>query len=550
MNSLAKKILVMLVLVTFGCNLVLTGCGTSSDSNKYSTGHTGLEDTDGDGILEGGTFVMALTGDIVKFDPCYCYDAYGLPIINQIVEPLLRFTVDEDTGKTVTEPCLAESYEEVSATDWIFHIRQGVLFSDGTEMTMDDVIFSIERARDTAYAAQMLAYVDTVEAIDDWTLEITLTQADTCFANALACSGAFGIYSKAYYEAHEDTFGDPNTGCIGTGPYAFESWTQGEKVVLQRNDYYWDEGAYLQTVEFDIIEDSATKVAGLASGDINAMLQVPIDVADEVNSLDNVNLQINDSFGIDFFAINCEEAPFDDVNVRKALNYCFDSATFAESVAGICGEEGFSGSLPDSMWVGDNSIWETYESQMETYACDIDMAKQCLSESEYPDGFTATITTDSDPIRYNASLYLQSAAKEIGINLEIELVSSEQLTVMSFESPKNYGILANYWGADFPDPCGILNQCFLSEYADGGANFFNFSNDEYDATLHDSAADTDQNDRATAFVAALQIIDEECPWVVIDYAKTTLALSSDLEGYEVLNVWYWSDFCRLLHYVE
>lgn len=553
-----KRFLSVMLILTMLFSMAMTGCGSgdasgSSESKDsaivYSKGHTDLKDEDGDGIMEGGTLTVALGGDMVMFDPAYCYDMYGLPVINQVCECLLRFTVDED-GNMVTEPCLAESYEQVSATEWNFTLRDGVKFSDGSDLTVDDVVFSLERMRKDAYAAQFYDNVDVIEATDDKTIHITLSQPDATFQYAVAHQSGFAIFSKAYYEAHENTFGDPNTGCIGTGPYAFESWTQGEEIVLSKNEYYWDEGAYLDKVVFDIIPESVTQVAGLQSGDINFVLPIPIDVASNIMELSNINTQVESTFGVDFIAFNCTEAPFDDVNVRKAMNYLFDSASFAENVCNEIGQTGYSGSIPESLWVGDKSSWEDYQESMETYDYNLEKAKECLAASAYPDGFEATITTDSDPVRYNAAIYLQSEAEKIGIKLEVEIISGEQLTARTFESPKNYQMICNYWGSDFPDAIGLVGCLFQSKNANGGSNFFNYMNDEFDELIVSQDSMTDDNERGEVFVKAVSMLDEDVPWIVIDYANSTCAMSNDVEGYTVMGVWYLNDFTRLMHFVE
>ena len=142
-------LLLACMVTTFGA--MATGCGkaTSAKASEAKTvtksaGHTNLSDSDGDGILEGGTVKVALGGDMVKFDPAYCYDMYGLPVINQVCECLLRIELDEN-GNMVLKPCLAESYEVVSDKEYNFTIRDGVKFSDGTDFTVDDVIFSLTR---------------------------------------------------------------------------------------------------------------------------------------------------------------------------------------------------------------------------------------------------------------------------------------------------------------------------------------------------------------------------------------------------------------------
>ena len=157
---------------------------------------------------------------------------------------------------------------------WTYKLHQGVTFHDGSAMTADDVVYSLERIRNPdvgAYVGWMLGSVDTIEKVDDYTVTVTLKNNDA-FWQYVTATTAGHVISKAFAEAHPDDIGKPDVGVIGTGPFKFESWSSGDQIVLTRNDDYWDKangGPYLDTVTFKILTDATTRTAGLQTGELS-----------------------------------------------------------------------------------------------------------------------------------------------------------------------------------------------------------------------------------------------------------------------------------------
>lgn len=541
-NKNYSRLLVPLLILIF----LITGCG-SPVSKDTSPG----TDSAGQAVKDGGTLTFGLTGDIVALDPAFAYDYTTNPVVNQITEGLLKFNDKQELAGG-----LAESWENPDPRTYIFHLRKDVKFQDGTPMTIEDVIFSLERIKNpetASYLGWMLGSADKFEKVDDSTLKITLTQPDAQFKFALATSAGH-VISKAYYEAHKNNFGKPDGGLLGTGPYKFVSWKTGTEIVLEKNRDYWDKKSgspYLDKIVYKIIPEGTTRVTGLKTGQINLTVGVPLDLVSVVEGMDNVSIQKSESYSIDWIAFNTAKKPFDDVNVRKALYYALDRKKILDEVVKDAGEPSVTIPAGPDFWTYGKDQWEAFAKEVPDYAFSVDKAGEYLAKSGVSKGFSAKITTDGDPQRMSTALAWQEAVKPLGINLEIEKVSEEELTSRQFGGDRKYDIILGRWGSDFPDPAGNIVPIFNSANAgDGGSNFANYKNSEVDALLDEQATLTDDAKRAELLIKALKITSEEVPLIVVDYPKTLLAAGKDLSGYSISPIWYWNFFVKDVYFTK
>jgi peptide/nickel transport system substrate-binding protein len=492
----------------------------------------------------GGTLTFALEHEIVSLDPAFSYDFSTGPVVNQITEALMRFK----DGKTL-EPNLAEKVETPDAKTYVYHIRQGVTFHDGSPMTVDDVIFSLERYRDpgtASYVGWMLANVDKIEKVGEWTVKISLKQPDANFQYAMATSAGH-VISKKYFEAHKDNFGKPDGGTMGTGPFKFVSWSAGSEVVLEKNPNYWNKngGPYLDKVVYKVIPEGMTRVTGLKTGQINMALNLPLDLQEVVAKMDTVKISRSDSFLSDFIAFNNQRPPFNDVKVRQAISHALDRQKIANELLKDAGIIGKTVPIPPALWTMEKEKWEAAYSEIPDYVLDLEKAKQLLSESSVPNGFNAKILTDGDSYRMNVALALQAAVKPLGINLDIDKVTGEELNTRAWGGARDYDIVVQNWAADFPDPAGNLVPLFhSSNSADGGSNFGNYKNAAVDKLLDEQNTLIDPAKRTELMIQAMKTVADEAPWIVVSHQKNFMAMSKNVEGYEITPLYFWDGFLR------
>jgi peptide/nickel transport system substrate-binding protein len=500
---------------------------------------------------QGGELVVGLEADIQSVDPAFSYDFKTNPVVNQITEGLLRF----EGGERVV-PHLAESVENPDPLTYLYKIRQGVTFQDGSPMTVDDVIFSMERIRNpktASYVAWMYSNVSTIEKLDDRTVKVTLKQPDPFWRYALATTAGH-VISKANYQSKPDTFGKAEGGVLGTGPFKFKRWSTGSEVVLERYDDYWNKsqgGPYLDQITYKILPEPTTRVTGLQTGEISLLLgsSVPVDQIPVIAKIDKVNLTLTDSYMSDFIAFNTQRPPFDNVKLRQALSYAVDTNQVTKTLLRDVGITAKPVPVGPRIWTFEQTKWQTAYNQLPTYEFNLDQAKQLLAESGVAEQVNGkTILTDDNPVRLGQSLALQDAAKKLGLTLNITKVTGQELISRIFSGKRDYDIVATNWGSDFPDPAGNLLPVFNSRYAgDGGSNFGNYKNPQLDQLLDQQSAAIDTAKRTDLMLKAQQIIAQQAIWIMFDHPKQAMALNKQFSGYQVTPLWYWDGFAKDIH---
>lgn len=366
----------LLALLMSLCLMVslLASCGGNTDSGG-STADAGKD-----------TFTVALDSDIVKLDPAFAYDFTTNPVVNQITQGLLTF--DEDNQ---LQPMLASSWEQKDDLTYVYQIRDDVTFSDGSAMTMDDVLYSMNRIKDPATASYLSWMYDNVASIEqtgDWELTVTLSTPDATWQYVPATTAGH-VISKAYAEQVGDKLGTPEGGLVGTGPYKYVSWQNGSSVQLTRNENYWnkDDAPYFDNLTFKIITEDTTRVTALQTGDVDCTVAPPESMLDVLKGDQNLTLTSSPGFGVSFVAFNTQKEPFNNVKVRQAIYDAIDLDTIQSSLIKDAGEA--STALPSStaLFTIETDRWNDYLSKAPKHTYDVEAAKALLAEAGYPDGF-------------------------------------------------------------------------------------------------------------------------------------------------------------------
>ena len=489
---------------------------------------------------------IALDGEIVALDPMYSYDFTTNPVVNQITEGLLVFNQDNEI-----EPLLASSWEAVDPTTYVYQIRSDVTFSDGSPMTMEDVLFSLGRhtAEDSdSYMGWMFSPVESIEQTGDWELTVHLTQPSATWAYVLA-TDAGHIISKAYYEAHADTFGTPDGGLLGTGPFMFDSWRSGQEIELVKNPNYWDKTVDVKVdrLVYKIITEDITRIQALISGEADCAFVLPADMLEMFDGADNLTLEPVGTMGITYIAMNTQLPPFDEVNVRQAIYHAIDFDAIHENIIGSAGEKGTTLPHNESLYGIDSARWEEYAANAPVYEYDVDKALALLADSSVPDGFDCTLVTNEDSLRYSVCLAVQEYLAQVGINVEIMKVSSDEHTnyqmggVVDDDGIREYGMLIGGWEADYPDISGNIEPLYAGYNAvTGGSNAAVYANDAVDELIVKQSASTDGSERLDLMFQVLDIITTEVPYMIVQYPVRTAVYSNSFTGFNMNASWCWN----------
>jgi peptide/nickel transport system substrate-binding protein len=500
---------------------------------------------------QGGKITAAIEGEPTSLDPAFDYDFVSGLATSSITEPLLIFCKDD----TSLCPNLAESW---TASDdgltYTLKIRQGVKFHDGTPMTIDDVVYSLNRIRDTklgSYVGWMLTSVSDVKATDDSTLVITLSQPDALFEYALASTAAH-VVSKAFVEKNGDKYGKPEVGSIGTGPFKFAEWKTGDYQRLVRNDDYWNKangGPYLDEITIKILPEPTTRVAGLQTGEIDYVISnVPSDQYATVQGIENVKLQFVPSYYGEWLTFNTQEPPFDNVKVRQAMNYAFDKKAVRQLYYGKDALDTKATLVNPTLWTFEKDAWQKAWDELPAYDVDLEKAKALLAESGVADqlnGKTIAYYESTPSVKGAAEAFIDAMGK-IGVTIEARKVTYQEAVALQFGEHNDYDIIVGSWGSDFPDPSGNLRPNFASEnIVAGGANSTAYKNPTVDTLLADqNKIPNDKPGRAQKLIEAQKLIAEDSAVIVYAYPGWPLATSKRLGGVEAASLWYWQSLFK------
>jgi len=292
----------------------------------------------------------------------------------------LLYVMDKE-GKL--QPALALSHKIIDDLTWELSLRKGVKFHTGEEFTAKDVKFTIERVLDPESLSKWKAFIDLierVEVVDPYTVRIITNKPFPGLINNVALIPI--ISETAFKKMGADEFGrNP----VGTGPYVFEKWVEGEYVMLRENKEHWRGAPPFELVEFRQIIDDFVRVAALEAGDVDIIVNVPPDLISQINMKPNLIAQTVPSIRGMYVFIDTRCGPFKDERVRQAINYLVDVDEIIEFVLGGTGASPINNMVPP-MYFGHNK-----DLPIEPYPYNPEKAEKLLKEAGYAKPFEITL---------------------------------------------------------------------------------------------------------------------------------------------------------------
>lgn len=529
-----KKNMIKSLAAALSFAVCLTGCssGNTSSSGSVGSSSAGVDSFAVSADSADTTLKWALDSDIVSLDPIYAYDTTTNLVVVQVVESLLYINPDGSVS-----PMLAKSWECVDDKTYVYEIRDDVTFSDGTPMTVDDVIFSMERNLgdgSDSYVAWMFDSVDSIEKTGDWEITVHLKNPDAFWQYVPATTGG-AVISEAYYNEHKDSFGTASGGILATGAYKFDHWTNGSEIVLTENENYWDDSAPVdfKTIDYTIISEDTTRIAALKTGQIDFSVNVSVDMIGQLSDAENLTLDSVHAYRIDHLAFNTEKAPFNDVNVRKAIAYAIDAENLVNNIYGEYGQPGSGLLFGDALYtIGSADDWQKFADTLDNYSYNIEKAKECLAASAYPDGFDCRLAVSNISYYQSMAVYIQAALAEIGINVSVEQHTYDEMITIQFgnlldaDGYKDYDMGLFDWQADFPDPAGNVRPILISSNAGaGGSNTSSFKNADVDALFTKENNSVDEAERVDLIKQYSEMILDQVPVYVLCFSNQTFAVN-------------------------
>lgn len=480
-------------------------------------------------VRRGGELRFGRWEEPLTFDPQVPGDNGSIYLIVQVFSTLIR---PDDTG-TGLEPDLAESWDiSDDGLTYTFHLREA-MFSNGEPVTADDVVFSLERAREDGRGyAFLFEPVNTITAVDERTVEITLSRPFSPLLSTLSVFAA-SIVPRAIVEADPDNFGSAP---VGSGPFMVEEYTRGDRVVLVPNPHYWELGAdceplpYLDRITVQYIPDSNSRVLGFRNGDFDVIAIVPYNEAANFQTLEGVTVEVAPLYRLDYVYLNHQAAPLDSREFRLALNYAADRQAILDLVFFGFGE------LPNSYMPKMNF----HSPDVPVIPYDPDMARELLAQSGYAgEPLSILIPAGDAPSRQIATILQQSWAA-VGINAQLQEMDGG--AIFGEVAEGNYQALVSYITSDINDDDELATLQADGSAQSGFNSFFSwYNNPEVSELLAQARESADPTARAEAYAQVQEIVYYQDAYSVpLNFSPYVNAYYNNVQGWKnIATGWWW-----------
>jgi len=444
---------------------------------------------------------IAVAADITSIDPHF----YNLFPNNNIAEHIFDKLVQMDPDSKMI-PGIATSWKTIDATTWEFKLRKGVKFHDGTELTAEDVVFSIDRVPLVANSpGRFTAYTKAIvskQIVDPYTLRLKYAAPYPLAPNDL--STIYIVSKKAAANATTDDF-NSGKATIGSGRFKFVKYVNGDRVELVRNDNYWGDKPVWDKVTFRIIKSEPSRVAALLSGDVDAMEGVPTADLTRLKADPKFNVTSKISHRVIYFNFDfldrpspfitakdgkpLAKNPLQDIRVRRAISKAINRPAIAERVM-----EGQA--IPSGQLVSATLFGNVPGLKAEVF--DPEGAKKLLAEAGYPEGFNLTIHGPSG--RYvNDEKVVQAVAQmlaRVGIAAKVETAPMGPYSARA--SKQEFSFYMVGWGASTGEASSPLRSLLATYNTDkglGAVNWGRYSNPKVDYLIEQAMQQVDDENR-------------------------------------------------------
>ena len=505
----------ILVTLTLAGAIALSGCGGGSKSSKK---------------VSGKILTIEMGPEVESIDPALNTTNDGANYLTYLFDNLLR--TDKD-GKVV--PSLAQKYEvSDDGLTWTFHLRDGLKWSDGSDFTANDFVYSWQRMVDpdiaAPYAETVLGMVEgydeaigkpdkngnqtttpditklRVEAPDDKTFVVHMSHP-TPYFDKLATFAALSPVKKDVVEAKPDGWTlDPKT-YISTGPFKLAEWKSGSYLMLEKNENYWNKDAVkLDGIKCLLMQDQNAAFSAYESGDALMIKDIP---TQEITTLQKrPDYRLDPQIGTYFIDLNNTLDEFKDAKVRQALSLALDRKYISETITAgtYTPAKGF---VPAGVVDWDASAWEDHITDpsvyinVDDYQGNLAKAKELLKEAGHENGAglpTIVYSTNDQSYHKKIAEYLQQVWGELGVKVEVNIVEWKSFTPQRRSG--NYQAARDGWVMDYNDPSNILQLTSTGN----GNNSSKYSNPEYDALLEKAANEADPQTRFGYFHQAEEML--------------------------------------------
>ena len=482
-------------LFMLGLSLFITGCGEEKKEEKVLNNEV---------VVSQGSKPKSL-------DPNMYNEIPALTITEQIFNTLLR--VDEK-GNIVPE--LAESYEYITPTELVIKLKKGVKFHNGELLTSKDVVFSINRMLDKPASKVMIDAISNIEAIDDYTVKITLSQPSSPLLFGLAHPLTAMLNEKDTLAKNDVIATEP----VGTGPYKFKEWGSGEKIELVAFDDYFEGKPKIDSLVYRAIVENSSRLAALETGEIDIAYNMDVIDSGIVEKNSELQLISEPTTSTEYITFNNTKAPFDNKDFRKAVNYAINKDSISETI--------FMGkSKPANSIINPNVFG--HSDNVKGYPYNVEKAKEYLAKSGIQDKSFVLFVNDNTT-RLQLAQIIQANLKEIGIDMKIETL--EWGAYLQRTAQGEHQALLGGWVSGTSDADIVLFPLLHSSSHGGAGNRAFYTNHNFDKIVEDARLVSSAEERKALFNKAQEILQEDAPLGILIYKNENIGLNKKIKGFK------------------
>jgi peptide/nickel transport system substrate-binding protein len=502
------------VAATTSLGALVAACGTTTSPSATAGASVAPGASASPGAVAspkaGGTLKAALTGEPDTLDPATSTIYTGAQVYDNVFSKLID--LDENNE---FYGILATKWDQPDEKTWVFDLVEGAKFHNGETFTAEDVKYTFERILDPATASAytpLYDAIDSIEATSPTKATFKLKAPFGPFLNNLANNGE--IVNKKAIEA-----GDPSRNPVGTGPFKFVEWVQGDHVTLEKNpDYFIAGQPYLDGIEFRFLLVDQSRIEGLRSGELDWVDAVPLQQLTTLKADPTFTYVTNPTAGIpDYLAFNTTKPPFDKKALRQALAWAIDRTQIRDVAYFGAGEVGSEEVPTGSPWFGGGDPYKD--------GPDLDKARAALTQAGITTPFTIHyLGLPQYPELLKTGEVVRDQLKEIGITMEIEQVD---VSVWFDRFVKGEYEITSAYQERTIDPDNFYALVLRSG---GSINTSGYANPEFDKLVDEARTETDEAKRKEMYVAIRQVVFEDVPILFAHYETINYLMRKGVTG--------------------
>ena len=482
--------------------LSLAACGGNQENNGSGGGTAG-------GYKN--TLTWAQGADVTSLDPHQGKETPAVQVNTQIFDTLV--TVDPETNEVV--PQIAESWEQTDDQTYVFKIREGIKFHDGSDLTAEDVKFSLDRARNSAAVSYIVNFIEEVTVDDDHTVTVKTTAPYAPTLRNLAIPFA-AIVPKAVVEADENAFiQNP----VGSGPYKFVEWNHGDHVTLKAFDDYYAGKPETENLIMKVIPETSQRTIALDTGEVDLAYDLAVNDIPKVNSDDKLTVYEIPSLTCWYVSMNMNKKPFDNPKVREAMSMAIDRQTIIDTInAG-------SGQTADAIIAP--AVFGYYSTGVKEY--NPTKAKELLAEAGYPNGFSTTLWVNDNQSRIEMCQAMQAMLLEVGVQCNLEVL--EFGSFISRTTAGDHDLAYFGWTTSSGDADYSYYSLEHSTQQGAAGNRSFLADPDVDKLIEEARSNTNEEERKELYKELAIKLDEINNNIPVYYSSINVGANKKVEGF-------------------